>query len=69
MRVLAMNHRPDDLATDHCRRGVHADPDNEGWCIHCLVILSPEPNEDPNASRRRYGWPDVPVMPEGEDDQ
>ena len=53
----------EDRATDHCRRGVHGDPDNGGMCIYCGLILSPEPDEDPNAFRRAHGWPDLPATP------
>lgn len=52
-----------DRARDPCRRGWHADPDNSGMCIHCCLILDPEPEEDPNSYRRSCGWPDVPPLP------
>jgi hypothetical protein len=52
-----------DRTTEDCRRGEHSDPDNSGLCIRCGLILDPEPGEDPNAYRRREGWPDVPAEP------
>jgi hypothetical protein len=57
-----------DCATDRCRQGYHED-DNSGMCVHCAVILNPEPDEDPNDYRRSYGWPPVPTTPDEVDGQ
>lgn len=52
-----------DRARDNCRHGEHSDPGNYGMCIYCMIIIDPEPDEDPNSYRRSNGWPDLPLWP------